>query len=195
MTETTEIDQIRAERMGALTRRMEEAEHDLARLLRDSEEWSQRFTALSQQLASIAGQIERSESSRKAKIEAYKAYRKNLDAAASRLLGLGKQQLDDNFARHSEKAREFPDKTMSAWRRILKNGGRSTCLSCSRAARLLVLDRPHVTCTVLQDQIVHPRRHREREELATDELAQPEKFWADVPPVSFCDRFLAFEDD
>ena len=197
MTEPTELDQIRAERMGALTRRMEEAEHDLARLLSDSEEWSQRFTALSQQLASIAGRIERSESSRKVKLSAYKAYLTELGAATRRVLDLGEQQLNADDVRHSEAARKSPDKTIEIWQESLTAGAsaRSICLGCARGARLLVMDRPHVTCTVLQDFIVHPDRERERNNLATDDRAEPENFFADVPPVNACDRFLGFEDE
>ena len=202
MTEKTEMDQIRSERMGSLTRRMEEAEHDLARLLRDSQESSQRFTALSQQLGSIAGQIERSESSRKAKIEAYKAYLTELDTATKRLLDLGKHQLKKDYGGHSEAARKLPEKTIKMWQAAINDSmsGRSRCLHCARGARLLVMDRPHVTCTVLQDFIVHPNREGERRSLAKKDRAgdlrvEPEKFFADVPPVKACDRFLGFEDE
>ena len=53
-----ELETMRVERLGTLARRIDEAERNLERLLRESNEWPQSFEALSRQMTSLAADIE-----------------------------------------------------------------------------------------------------------------------------------------
>ena len=188
-SELTEIDQIRKERLGALSRRLSDLEARFDEQSSDSEGLLGAFDSLSQDLASLQAEIEKqARSGRRVRKAAYAEVINTYQAEVARLinsraeaLGCPREDLEQPFADAQ---------------------GRRLCLRCERGFHFLRLHQgyrlPRVVCTVIADDFFfagansEDKRRAKIPEYAKGQTITDQVLF-DVPRVEQCSSFQEIE--
>ena len=140
----TEIETLRAQRLGGLTRRLDDLEQLCAEVLKLSDGWSQGFESLSKEIASLWEQIESTRTRDPAMFSDVRAH-----FTEQVLVALTRPQRFDKEGAYDKEGDSVPIKKDEA-ERIIKR----PCFSCRHATGAIIGKGVNMGCRKLQDDML-----------------------------------------
>ena len=168
-TETTQVAVMRGERIGSLTRRVDNLEHDLDELLRASATWPDAFNSLSDRISTLSEEIERERSRDPAR---YKDSR-------------------DNFLEKAREALTRPKLDGADAGEPLDQGNANheldrPCFSCRNALLAITRTGVNVACRKLPDDVIFTARGGKARILGASAGTGENRRQSGIPEIEYC---------
>ena len=167
-TETTQVAAIKAERLGSLTRRISDLEHDLGELLRASASWPDAFDSLSARISTLSDEIESERSRDPARYEDSRL--EFLEEALRALI------------RKKDGSKDSEPLTLDEATRELER----LCFSCRNALLAITRTGVNVACRKLPDDVIFTARGSKARILGASPGAGENRRESGIPEIEYC---------